>query len=162
VPAELIGYDIRARGLDTPYTLPPEIARQPPTLVAKDGIACPTGDCIKRGSDQAVSGGIDRMLLEPAGNNALPQQVLGVGFQQIDAPANPAQDSVPATVTPTEIAPEAPFDGIAQQARNQVRELRRLLDGRFELPLKLCQIRGIQKQEPDVADGDSPYQPRSD
>ncbi len=94
---------------------------------------------------------IDRKFFETAGDFTTAEEIEGVRLQDVDPSAYALQCILAATETKAEIASEAHFENMAQKARNQRPEVRRVLDFGFEAPVKPSQIVGIHEKKPNVA-----------
>ena len=79
------------------------------------------GDLLQGRPHEAVSGRVDRQIVEAACHPAAGEELPALRLENVDAPAHPSDDGVPSPVAEAELAALPPLDRVGQDFGHEVR-----------------------------------------
>jgi hypothetical protein len=112
---------------------------------------------IKCRSHETVARRIDGQILEATGDHPSCKKLATFGGQEFYVAPNPAQYCVAVAIAEAQIPHEPTFHRANQEFRDEVWDIVRvLLHGDFAAAKRTKEIRGIEHQQPEIPNGDTP------
>jgi hypothetical protein len=116
-----------------------------------------SADRFEGGANEAIARGIDRKIIEAAGDQATRQELMALCFQRIDAPSDTVQNRFARNITSAELSSLSLLHGVREHFGDEVGKfVRAIFEPDHPCPSRSEQVRRVKHQQPEIADGYSP------
>ena len=106
---------------------------------------------------ESVARRIERQVVVAARNFPSFKETLRKRLEYIDAASHSIKHIFTPLMMEAQASPQAPVDRVAQQPCNQGLEVWRFLNFRIEMISKFGKLRGIEKEEPNISNGNAAW-----